>query len=130
MGYPVIRPWIRKYFEDHPNKAIWKDDLIEACTKISGRAHSVEGVRAAIKHLIDNGMAIQVVEPNHCWVYKPELQQQPEQKPEPQVEEKLTEEPSKKYRNQIFQLIHTTKQGAMILEDEDGDTIIVKPVDI
>jgi hypothetical protein len=146
MGHPKVRPLIHKHFVDHPNKAIWLQQLVEICYKHNKTEPSHEGIRGAVRHLIMSGVPITIVEPANCWVYKPQAETEVEQnkvdvKPSTEQDkanvetETGTEVPAKQRPapgavKVLYELIHTTKQGAMVLEDEDGEIVIVKPIDI
>jgi len=147
MGHPKVRPLIHKHFVDHPNKAIWLQQLVEICYKHNKTEPSHEGIRGAVRHLIMSGVPITVVEPANCWVYKPQAETEVEQKrvgiktdaeqDKADVETKPDAEPEVATKPRplsavkvLYELIHTTKQGAMVLEDEDGEIVIVKAIDI
>lgn len=125
MGAPYIRAIVRKYFMEHPGVHVWLDDLMEAL-KIQGKNPSTGGVQGAVAQLIDFDMEIFVVERGQCWIYTPgktpKMEEQREVAP-PEQRVRLTS-------RRLFELVHTTKAGAWILEDEEGEMVIVKPVDM
>lgn len=136
MGSPYIRAIIRKYFMDNPGIHIWLNDIKEVLVG-QGKRPSTGGIQGAVSQLVDLEMPIEVVERGQCWIYRPNVTKSSlsypvaAENPEPLRQEPERQEPrSVTTKNKLFELIHTTKQGAMILEDEDGETIIVRPIDI
>lgn len=126
MGYTLIRPAIRRYFEEHPGINVWLADLREKLVALNGKTPSDGGIQHAINTLMGAGLELFVVERGQCWIYRPNMKSPnlPEPTNQPVVRRNDI------LNRRLFELIHTTKTGAMILEDEEGETIIVKPVDI
>lgn len=121
MGAVLIRPAIRRYFEEHPGINVWISDLRELLISLNGQPPTDGGIQSAVNTLMGAGMELFVIERGQCWMYRPNTKLV--QPPIPANIKKLDD-------RRLFQLVHTTKLGAMILEDEDGETIIVRQVDI
>lgn len=121
MGATLIRPAIRRYFEEHPGINVWISDLRELLISLNNKTATDGGIQSAVNTLMGAGMELFVVERGQCWMYRPNTKQIPP--PPPQQIKKID-------NRRLFELIHTTKLGAMILEDEEGETIIVRQVDI
>lgn len=128
MGYPTYRAALHRYFMDHPGRHIWLDELIEVAQKVIGKEPTRGSIQHAITRMMETNPDIQVVERANCWIYRPNSSQVKEITKE--SVEKVEQKPSTVKVRRLFELVHTTKQGAMILEDEDGVTIVVKEVDI
>ncbi len=112
MGYASVRPRVRELFEKNPGKDIWLNDFKEHVEMELDREVTVEGIRGAIRFLAAEGMEIEVLEQGHKWVYRP------------------SGSAIAKSGGKIFELIKETKSGTMILEDTDGEVIIVRRVDL
>lgn len=114
MGSTPIRPYVRKYFETHPEFKIWRKDLIDYVTKESGTEPTIAGVLHAVNQLIKDGQPIEPVDRGHSWIYH----------------NKKTDDKTKSASRKLFELVGETKTGAMILEDEQGSVIVVKPIEV
>lgn len=131
MGFAKIRPSIRKYFFDHPNREIWFEEIKTHLISL-GLSPNDQSTKHAVGELIRRGMPIEIVESGHCWVYRHE----PDYTKKPVSTTNVTnvvtspKELPKAPTKKLFQLVHTTKQGNWILEDEEGELVVVKQIDI
>ncbi len=108
----IVRPYVRKYFEENPGKTIWRDDLIEYVAGQNTEEIREGTVLHSVNMLIADNFPIEIVERAHAWVYRP------------------NKKDDKAASRRMFELVHETKGGAMILEDTDGEVVIVKPVEL
>jgi len=111
----TIRPYVRQYFERNPGRTIWRDELIEYVALQNQEKIREATVLHSVNALIQDGFPIEIQERAHAWIYLPN-----KKKDEPKVD------PGRK----MFELLANTKSGAMILEDTEGEVVIVKVVDL
>jgi len=116
MGHASVRPRIREFFERNPGVTLWRKDFMEYIERDLGRACTVSGLLNAISELIKTGYPIEVEERGHSWRYVPNKKQEIVALP--------------RTNRKMFELLANTKSGAMILEDTEGEVVIVKVVDL
>lgn len=114
-----VRPHIRQYFEKEVGLTVWMNEIQDFVEQINKKRPSVTGIRGAIYDLVQSGMNIEAIEPGHSWRYMPK-----------KIQADKEEEVVTKEGKRLFELVHETKSGVLILTDEQGETYIVKPVDI
>ncbi len=110
----IIRPYVRKYFEENPGKTIWRDDLVEYVAGQNSEVVREATILHSVNMLIADDFPIEIVERAHAWVYIPN---------------KEKKEDSKSSRK-MFELLARTQSGAMVLEGDEGEVMIVKQVEL
>lgn len=113
MGAAPLKPVIRQYFEQHAEITVWRNELIDHITKVNGRAPSIGGLQGAIGDLITSGFQVEQVEKGHAWRYNPNAK-----------------EAIGNNGRKLFELVHETKGGVLILEGDQGETLIVRRIEI
>lgn len=116
MATTTIRPYVRQYFERNPLKTVWRDELFEYVQSQNEEEVRMQSVLHAVNQLMDDGFSIEIQERAHAWIHIPP--------------KKVKEEAPKTPKRKVFELVHETKGGAMILEDTEGEVVIVKPVEL
>lgn len=112
MGSRNYKALILEYFDTSGGRSVFLQDLVDMIADENGVEPTAGGVQQAVSTLIKEGHKIDVLTRGNCWRYNGP----------PEVKE------DKSTTRKIFELLAETREGLMVLESEDNEVIVVKPV--
>jgi hypothetical protein len=126
---PTATSIVRAYFEAHPNVDVWLPELRQALDETE-LYQSDEKVAATVNNLRSSrfGPGLRIVKSGQCWRYTP-----PGHGGALEMIQAVSKTTQKALRAAVgprYQQIYETKQGAIILERDDGAVFLAKELDV